>query len=263
MSGIRLYFRFLSVALRVQTMYPTSFALYATANFAVSIVDLFAIYAFFLRFQFLGQWSLGEVMLFYGMANMAFALSEVYLRGFDVIERHVRTGEFDRLLLRPRSVFLQVLGSEFHLLRIGRFLNGALPLALGISMVRPGWGVGAWAYMGLSIAAGSMTYGGILLFRAMISFFTVESLEVFNILTYGGLEASGYPMDIYTGWFRNFFTYIVPLSAVNYWPMCALLEKGDAPLWLSYLSPAFGAAFFGLGLLCWRFGVRHYRSTGS
>lgn len=263
MNGIGMYFKFLKVSFRVQMMYPASFVLYATANFAISVVDLFAIYAFFLRFQTLGQWSLGEVMLFYGMTYMAFALAEAYMRGFDVIDRHIRTGEFDRLLLRPRSVFLQVLGSDFQLLRIGRFLNGLLPFLIGYCMVKPVWGGADWLLIALSIVLGSMSYGAIILIRAMASFFTVEALEVFNVFTNGGLEATCYPMDIYTGWFRNLFTYVIPLAAINYWPMSALLHKNYAPGWVSYLSPLLGLAFFCLGFLCWRFGVRHYRSTGS
>jgi ABC-2 type transport system permease protein len=263
MDAVRLYFKFLKVSFRVQMMYPASFALYAAANFFISMVDLFAIYAFFLRFKALGQWTLGEVALFYGMTYMAFALAEAYMRGFDTIDRHIRTGEFDRLLLRPRSVFLQVLGSEFQLLRIGRFLNGLLPFAVGVYLVRPAWGIGDWLLIVAAITFGSMTYGAIMLIRAMASFFTVEALEVFNVFTNGGLEATCYPMDIYTGWFRNLFTYVIPLSAINYWPMSALLHKSYAPAWVVYLSPGLGLLFFLLGYLCWSFGVRHYRSTGS
>ncbi len=263
MSGLALYFKFLAVSFRVQTQYRMSFFLYTLSNFCVSIIELYAVYALFQRFRALGAWTLPEVMIFYGMTYMAFALAEAYMRGFDTIDRHIRTGEFDRLLLRPRSVFLQVLGSEFQLLRVGRFLNGLLPFVLGIASAKPGWGAGEWTLVIAAISFGSMTYGGVMLVRAMTSFFTVESLEVFNIFTHGGVQASSYPIDIYTGWFRNLFTYVIPLAAINYWPMSALLHKNFAPLWASYLSPALGLAFFCLGFLCWRFGVRHYRSTGS
>lgn len=263
MNGVQLYFRFLKVSFRVQLQYPASFVLYTASNFAISIIELYAVYALFQRFKALGDWTLGEVMLFYGMTWMAFALAEAYMRGFDTIERHIRSGEFDRILLRPRSVFLQVLGSEFQLVRIGRFINGVIPFALGCAIVRPAWGFADWTLVAASILAGSMTYGGVMLVRAMVSFFTVESLELFAIFTNGGLEASSYPMDIYTGWFRNLFTYVIPLAAINYWPMSALLGKGYAPTWAAYLSPLLGVAFYGLGMLCWRFGVRHYKSTGS
>ncbi len=263
MNGVRLYFRFLKVSFRVQMQYPASFALYAASNFCVSIIELYAVYALFQRFHALGKWTLGEVMLFYGMTYMAFALAEAYMRGFDTVDRHIRTGEFDRILLRPRSVFLQVLGSEFQLLRVGRFLNGLLPFAAGVWLVRPTWGIADWLLVAFAILSGSMTYGGILLIRAMASFFTVESLEIFNIFSHGGVEASSYPLDIYTGWLRKMFTYVIPLAAINYFPMSALLGKDYASDWFARLSPLLGAAFFAIGLLGWRFGVRHYRSTGS
>ncbi|MGJ4851775.1 ABC transporter permease [Bacillota bacterium Meth-B3] len=263
MNGIALYFKFLAVSFRVQMQYPASFVLYAASNFAASVVELLTLYAFFARFQSLGAWSLPEVMLFYGMTFMAFALAEAYMRGFDTLDRHIRSGAFDRILLRPRSAFLQVLGSEFQLLRVGRFINGIIPFVWGALLLRPGWGIGDWLLIVFAIVAGSMTYGGVMLMRAAVSFFNVESLELFNIFTHGGVEASSYPMDVYTLWFRRLFTYVIPLAAINYWPMSILLRKHYAPAWAACLAPLLGVAFFALGYACWRFGVRHYRSTGS
>lgn len=263
MSGLSLYLKFLGVSFRVQLQYRASFFLYVTSNFLVSFIELYGVYSLFHRFQRLDAWTLPEVMLFYGMTYMAFALAEAYMRGFDTIDRHIRNGDFDRILLRPRSVFLQVLGSEFQLLRLGRFLNGLIPFVIGVAWLRPAWGILDWAFVVAAICMGSLTYGGVMLVRAMTSFFTIESLEVFNIFTHGGVQASSYPMDIYTGWFRNLFTYVIPLAAINYWPMSALLHKNYAPAWVAYLSPGLGLLFFCLGFLCWRFGVRHYRSTGS
>ncbi len=263
MSGLSLYLKFLGVAFRVQLQYRASFFLSVASNFLVSFIELYGVYALFHRFQRLNQWSLPEVMLFYGMTYMAFALAEAYMRGFDTIDRHIRNGDFDRILLRPRSVFLQVLGSEFQLLRVGRFLNGLIPFAIGIAWLRPAWGIFGWAFVITAVCMGSMTYGGVMLVRAMASFFTIESLEVFNIFTHGGVQASCYPIDIYSGWFRKLFTYVIPLAAINYWPMSALLHKNYAPAWAAYGAPLLGLAFFLIGMACWRFGVRHYRSTGS
>lgn len=263
MGSIRLYFRFLKVSLRVQTQYPASFILYALSNFSVSIIELFGVYAMFKRFKSLGEWSFSEVMIFYGMTYMAFALAEAYMRGFDTVDRHIRSGEFDRILMRPRSTFLQVLGLEFQLLRIGRFINGLLPFIAGVIIVKPGWNPYEWALVLFSIAAGSLTYGGLMLMRAFASFFTVEALEIFNIFTHGGVSLSAYPMNIYTGWLRKLFTYVIPLAAINYWPMALLLHKDYAPAWVSCLAPCLGMLFFAVGMVFWEIGVRHYRSTGS
>jgi ABC-2 type transport system permease protein len=87
-----------------------------------------------------------------------------------------------------------------------------------------------------------------------------------NTLTYGGVETAQYPMAIYHRWFRRFFTFVVPLACVSYFPVLAILQVDD-PLGSTraqqMAAPLAGFAFFGLSLLLWRFGVRRYTSTGS
>lgn len=86
-------------------------------------------------------------------------------------------------------------------------------------------------------------------------------LEVMNTMTYGGVETAQFPLSIYRPWFRWFFTLVVPLACANYFPSMAILGHGTNPLY--YLSPLVGLAFLLAALQVWRFGVRHYCSTGS
>lgn len=107
---------------------------------------------------------------------------------------------------------------------------------------------------------------GLVILQATVSFWSVEGLEVGNTLTYGGVYAAQYPMTIYTEWFRGFFTFVVPLSCISYFPIVGILGIGEplgAPQWFLYLSPVSGFVFLFASLAVWRFGVRHYRSTGS
>ena len=115
MNAIRLYFRLVRVSLRTQMAYRASFSVQMLANIATTLADFFAVFAFFQRVRALGHWSFAQVAVFYGMANASLALSELWLRGFDIFERHVQSGDFDRYLIRPRSAFLQVLGADFQL----------------------------------------------------------------------------------------------------------------------------------------------------
>jgi ABC-2 type transport system permease protein len=87
-----------------------------------------------------------------------------------------------------------------------------------------------------------------------------------NTVTYGGVETAQYPLAIYQRDFRRFFTYVVPLGCVTYFPLVAILGVDD-PLGTGFafqvLAPAAGFVFLGAALLLWHFGVRHYTSTGS
>jgi len=194
---------------------------------------------------------------------MASAFAMIYMRGLMNVGGMVQSGEFDRILLRPRSTVLQAMGADLQFMRLGELINGLVPFTIGVIMVRPEWNIGDWILLVSAVTLGSLTYAGIAMIRAAVSFFTVEALEVFNIFIYGGREANSKPMDIYIGWFKTLFIYVIPLGAINYLPMSVLLDMHYVPDWLAYLSPLMGAAFFAACLLVWRVGVRHYRSTGS
>ena len=64
---------------------------------------------------------------------------------------------------------------------------------------------------------------GILILQATLAFWTIESLEIANTLTYGGVEAAQYPLDIYSRWFRDFLIFVVPIGCVGYFPIVRIL----------------------------------------
>ena len=263
MSDFRLYWKMMRVSMRTQLAYRTSFLLSMFTNFLSSAVMLVGMALLFGRFHSIAGWRFEQVLVFYGMAHIALSSCEMILRGFDVFDRHVNTGEFDRILLRPRSTFLQVLSSECQLMRFGRLFQGAAAIAYGLYLLQPGWGAAQWLLFVASLLGGSALFGGITIIRAVCCFWTVESLEVFEVVLNGGVESAQYPMDIYSGPLRKFFTYVVPMAAVNYWPLCALFDKPNVPLALSCAAPLFGFAFFALSAVLWRFGVSRYQSTGN
>ncbi len=68
------------------------------------------------------------------MVNISFAFTDALARGFDLFgAQFIKTGNFDRLLLRPRSTVLQLAGHEFTLFRVGRLLQGSIVLGVGLS----------------------------------------------------------------------------------------------------------------------------------
>ena len=264
MQAIRTYFVLTLSDVRSQMQYRASFAMQTLGNFLASCVDFLGIAALFSSFGALQGWSLYEVAVLYGIVNLSFALAEGIGRGFDEFARTIREGNFDRVLLRPRGTLFQVLASRLEISRVGRLLQGAAVLALGLAGLPEPLGLGQGLLLAACVAGGTMLFLGVLFLQAAACFWTLESLEVFNILTYGGLQAVAYPLDIYQAWLRNFLLYVVPLGCLNYLPSAVLFGKNlPFPAWSAYLAPLAGAAFLALGALAWRAGVRHYRSSGS
>ena len=262
MNALSLYGRYITTSIRSQRQYPASVIATSIGAFAATITDFIGIWALFARFRRLEGWGFAEVALLYGVVSVSFALADSLTRGFDLFgEQFVKTGDFDRLLVRPRSTILQLLGYELRITRIGRLAQGLLAWAVGVHLLQLGWTIADWSILVFAVAGGIALFAGVLLLQATLAFWTVESLEVANTLTYGGVEAGQYPLDVYGRWFRDFLIYVVPIGCISYFPVSVVLGR------VSYVpyafTPSLGFAFLGAALWIWTFGVRHYTSTGS
>jgi ABC-2 type transport system permease protein len=264
--AIRLYLRLIGISLRGQMQYRASFWMLAAGYLLITGIEYIGIWALFDRFGSLEGWTLPEVALFYGIVNIAFSLAEISGRGFDSFSRMVIRGDFDRLLLRPCSATLQVAGQEVHLFRFGRTVQGMAALLWGSYMLGIDWTLPKFLLLLAASLGGACLFYGLLIIQATMCFWTVETLEIMNILTHGGTETGMYPLTIYRPWFRLFFTFVVPLACMNYLPISAILDRRDpfgAPTLFQWLAPLFGMLFLLASLQIWRIGVRRYCSTGN
>jgi len=265
-AGLRLYWQYTLASIRSQMQYRASFIMLSLGHFIATGTEFVALWALFDRFGSIAGWTLPEVALFYGLGNIAFAIAEGMARGFDVFATLVKRGDFDRILLRPRSTMFQIGASEFQLMRIGRLSQALAALVWGAAMLDLSWSVGRVLLVAWTILCGAALFSGLFVLQATTAFWTTESLELWNTVTYGGVQTAQYPLTLYEDWFRKFFTYIIPLAAITYFPALAILGKSD-PLGTSAafqaLIPAAGLAFLALSALAWQVGVRHYHSTGS
>lgn len=266
MGPLRLYARYAVISLRGQLQYRASMVLTTIATFLLTASEFLAIVALFDRFGQVRGWQLPEIALFYGIISITFAVCDAIGRGFDVFGTMVKDGNFDRILLRPRGLVLQLLGQEVTVRRIGRLVQGVVVLGYAAFGGTIDWSVARAALLVFAIASGACVFLGVQVLQAASTFWTVEGVEVWSAFTYGGVTAAEYPLAIYRSWFRGFFIYVLPLGCASYFPGVAILGRPDplgAPYWFGWIAPLAGPVFLALCLQVWRVGVRHYRSTGS
>jgi ABC-2 type transport system permease protein len=266
MDSVRLYFKFILISLRSQMQYRVSFILMLLGNFLGSFIDFIGIWLLFSRFGSLKGWGLAEIAFFYGIVNLSFGLAEGLGRGFDMFYLQVLKAEFDRTLLRPRSTVFQVLAHDFQLRLAGRMLQGLAVLAWASFNLGIDWNIAKMGLLVFAILGGVMVFIALLIMQATLCFWSTQSLEIINSFTYGGVEATQWPLPIYNQWFARVFIFLIPLACVNYFPAIAIMGKTDVldfPAWFQWISPLAGLIFMAAALWVWQFGVKHYRSTGS
>lgn len=266
LDAAALYVRYLAVSVRSQMQYRASFVLQGIGQLGITAIEFAGVWALFDRFGRLGDWTLAEVALFYGTVNVSMAVADGLSAGFHDFQLYVKNGDFDRILLRPRSTILRLAGAELALRRVGRLAQGLFVLLWASWVLDVAWGPARVALLLFALAGGVCLFFGLFVLQATLCFWTTESLELMNTLTYGGVESAQYPLVIYGAWFRRFFTFVVPLACVCYFPLVAVIGRSDplgSPRWLQCLTPAAGFAFLLVCFQLWTFGVRRYTSTGS
>lgn len=257
---LKLYFAHMSIQLRSAMQHKVSFFLQLIGHFLLAFTMVLAVWCMMDRFHLIDGFTLAQVMLCFSISLAGFTFGELFFRGFDLFPQHIRSGDFDRVLLKPRPLIFSVLCLDTALPRFGRLLQALLVLAVAL----PNAGI-EWTWAKALTAAGMLVgsaalYSALFVLRATVAFFTIDSIEFMNIFIDGARDFGSVPVSVYGDTILKFLTFVLPLACVQYWPLLTLLDRGE---WWYALLPLAGLAFWLPALAFWRFGVRRYRSTGS
>jgi len=265
-SDIAIAGRIATLRLRGQMQYRTSFLMQIFGNFIVNFAEIIVLWSLFQLFEDLGGWSLNEVLFLHGLSMVMFSAGDSIANGVQTVPDLIRDGNFDRILVRPMSAYIQSMVNEVSLRHFGLMGQGLLLLTIGMVTVESTWTVPKLAYMVVVILSGAGLFAALFTVEAILSFWTVNSIEAVNAFTYGGSDLGQYPLHIFHRGMRFVFLFVIPVGFLTYYPSLYFLDKPD-PLGLPGFAPF--VAPFATFLFCgvvgrgWAFAIRHYRSTGS
>lgn len=258
---MRLYLKYASIIFRSQMQYKASFIMSLIGQFLTAFTVYLGVYFMFTRFPSVNDFTYTEVLLCFSLMLASFSLAECFVRGFDTFPSIISNGEFDRIMVRPRNEIFQVLATRIEFSRLGRFLQAGFMLAYAIPKSGVAWTPDRILTLIFMIIGGFFVFSGLFIIYASICFFTLEGLEFMNIFTDGAMEFGKYPFSIYGDGVLKFLTYVIPLALFQYYPFLYLTGKSDRILYM--FLPLIAILFLVPCLLFWRFGLRHYKSTGS
>lgn len=258
---MKLYLRFLLIHIKSIMQYKISFLLLVLGQFVTSFNVFLGIYFMFHRFHTVKGYSYSEVLLCYSVVLMGFTIAEIFVRGFDLFSQTIANGEFDRILLRPRNEVFLVLAGKVEMARMGRLVQAVIMLIYAIHTADILWSMDKILILIFMILGGCAVFSCVFVIFASLCFFTLEGLEFMNILTDGAREHGKYPLNIYGKGILKFCTFVVPYALFQYYPFLYLIGRTENKLYI--LLPLVAFLFILPTLFLWRFGVRHYKSTGS
>lgn len=265
MSTVKLYGRYFSIMLQSRMSYKSSFLMQLVSQFINIGCEFGALWIMFERFVQLAHWKREEVFFIFGVVQCAFLTVECFARGITDFAVLVKDGSFDRFLVRPRPLLFQVVTGVIDFRRLGGILVGVMTLLWSLGKVQIHWDPAAFACLIMAVLGGMSLFFGLFMIEATLAFFTVERMEVANVLTYGGRQLSQQPVDIYPKGFRWLVMGLIPYGLAMHQPLSYLLGKPilDIGAAGSILSPLAGVFFALVMVRLWTWGLGRYQSAGS
>ena len=262
MAEGRLYMKYMRMHLLSGLEYKGWWLMLLQVLFVV-VTDPLPTILLFSRSGPIGPWTVERIVLIYALAVAAFGLAESFCRGFDYFPwQMLRSGNFDRLLLRPRSLATQVAASYFHLHRLVRPVTGIIACLWALQRMGVAPTARGVLVLAMALIGGAIMYCGVFILTSGVAFFSIKGLDWIYILTNASYQITRCPEPYMPQALKSVFSFLLPVLFVSFYPAATVCGWGY-PAWLGYLSVPAGLLFFGLSLIVWRVGVRHYTSTGS
>ncbi|WP_216843486.1 ABC transporter permease [Phytoactinopolyspora alkaliphila] len=265
-EALRPYRALLGSRLRAQMAYRRSFAMDAIGSIAVGMFEFAEIYVIFAKVEFLGGLDFAAAALLFALANLGFSLADMVVGHADQLPTYLRAGTLDAFLLRPLPVLTQLITSDIALRRVGRAGMAVVVLAIALPLNDIAWSPAKVGLLVTAISAGVSIFAALFVCAAAVQFWLIEGSEFTNAFTYGGSYASQYPASIFVLPVRVLFTFVIPAAFVGYLPTLVLLDlpgPPGLPSWLGWCGPLMAVVTWGVALIGWRAGIRHYTGAGS
>lgn len=260
MNSIKLYFKYCVMNMRCKMQYK-AWPFLILSVMINSTIDFLGIRILFTRFGSLGYWTAHHTLMVYGIACTSFGMAEWFSRGYDVFPWQVRSGHFDKMLLRPRSTFLQVIGEKFEFERCGRIIIGISCIIASASALEIAWSINTILCILGAIVGGYLIYTGVMIIFASISFYTVGAIDVAYAFTNHTLQYAQIPFHTMPKFIKHILTFIFPIALCYYYPVTYIVRM-DSRI-LSFIALPIGVLFFVVSLGIWIVSTRKYHSTGS
>ena len=256
-----LYQHFLIQRFKILMEYRANFFIGAASTVVLQAAGLLTIWVVMRQIPDLNGWRYDEVLLIYGLLTLAKSLNHMFADNLWTIGwNYVRSGDFDRFLVRPIDPLFHLLADRFCHDGIGNFLVGAALVAKSSIALGIVWTPQHLLYLAIAVLSGGAIFIALNLITATSAFWIIESIPVTQII-FNTHEFAKYPLTIYHRSIGLLMTWLIPYGFASFYPANYLLGR-DVGL-LAWIGPAMALALLFLSYRVWLIGLRHYSGTGS
>jgi ABC-2 type transport system permease protein len=258
---LQLYGYFLTQRFKILLEYRVNFIIGAASTIVLQAAGLLTIWAVMRQIPSLNGWSLNEILLIYGLLTLAKSINHMFADNLWTFGwAYIRSGQFDRFLVRPIDPLFHLLADRFCHDGIGNFLVGAGLVAVAWAGLAIPVTALSLAYVAVAVISGGLIFIALNLMTAVSAFWILNSIPVTQVV-FNTHEFAKYPLAIYPQAVGVLLTWVIPYGFASFYPASFLMGRDVGAL--AWLGLPVAALLAIASYRFWLFGLRHYAGAGS
>ena len=256
-----LYWQFLINRLKILMEYRVNFLIGASSTIILQVSSLLTIWVVMSQIPSLNGWSYYEVLLIYGLITLAKSINHMFADNLWTIGRqYIRTGSFDRFLVRPINPLFHLLADRFCHDGIGNFLVGSVLVITATRQLNIPWSLNNVLYLVLMVLSGGLIFIALNLITGTTAFWIMDAVPIMRVVFDFHLFAQ-YPLSIYPRAVGILLTWLIPYGLASFYPASYLTDRSLG--WVAWGAPFVAIILLILAYQVWKFGLKYYAGTGS
>ena len=213
-----LYTVYFKQHLKVMMEYKVDFIIGVSSVFIQQFATIFFIKVVFDHIETLKGWNFHQILLIYGIAFAGRAIHHIFDNLWTIGWQYIRTGNLDRLLIRPINPLFQIIAERVQQDGFGQLIISGIMLYYSISHLAITLTVGNVLMLMIMIVSSGLIFVALNLLFITFSFWMTDSLPIVSAV-FNLSDFSCYPITIYNKVIAFILTFIIPYSFTSFYPV--------------------------------------------
>ena len=257
----KLYFKITSQYIKARMQYRIDFLISTIGIIFTNLIGVVFFWVLSLSVPSIGYWNMNHLLFLYGFSLLAVTPLQLFFDHIWILRYHLQEGDFIKYYLKPINPMFYYMSEVFDLKGLGQ-----LGFGIGIlvySSIKIGF---EWTFLNsvifiILLFSASLIMISLMIIAASASFWIVNSYSILAFI-FNFKEFSKYPLSIFNTIFKYFFTLVIPIGFVAFYPTTLLIFPDKIDFFV-VLSPFFGIGLFYLAYSIWKRGMNHWSGTGT
>ncbi|WP_427339871.1 ABC transporter permease [Caloranaerobacter sp. DY30410] len=256
----RLYIDYFLINLKAVMIYDIDFLIGIISLIFKNLMNFMIIIFIFNLLDNIDGWTFDQILFLYGFNTVSYSIWHCFFVNTISLSYYIKSGIFDRFLLRPLHPIFQIMTDNFDEDGWGQLVFGIVLLIIAIIRLRI---MSIYLIvLPILVISASLIYASISLLGSIMVFYTVENTDLSDLVMELN-EFAKYPISIYSKFLRIILTVILPIGFAAYYPSLFYISNYQYGAWLLLLTPIVSIIFFSITCYLWDKSLRSYSSTGS